>query len=115
LSGNTGGGVSMQSEDLCSDGFTVFHLLSMMENTTPSRTVPSRHRSWLRRTPSCLRPSRATAARRVVVPVGSQFHRDAAQGFEAVDELEQPGGRSTKWERSTGVCEETVQVGHTPT
>jgi hypothetical protein len=47
----------------CSDSFTVFHSLSMMENTTMSRTVPSRHRSWLRSTPSCLAPSRATAAR----------------------------------------------------
>src|SRR5690606_31568164 len=42
---------------------TAGHSLSMMENTTVSRGVPSAWRLWLRSTPSCFAPSRAMAVR----------------------------------------------------
>src|SRR5690606_34617231 len=42
---------------------TAGHSLSMIENTTVSRRLPSARRWWLRRTPSCLAPSRAIAWR----------------------------------------------------
>src|SRR5690606_8872880 len=39
------------------------HSVSMMENTTESRSVPSAWRLWLRRTPSCFAPRRSMAWR----------------------------------------------------
>lgn len=45
--------------------FNPAHSVSMMENTTVSRSVPSAWRVWLRSTPSCFAPSRAIAVREV--------------------------------------------------
>src|SRR5688572_12156440 len=68
------------------------HSVSMMLNTTESRTRPLGRMRCLRRTPSCCSPqTQNRRARLNVKNVGNQFNPDTLPRFECVREQQQLG------------------------